>query len=73
LQSLKRADKALAWRGDCNARDFRGAFARGYLVTDFVFESATRRGFYVLILTESGAEIGADGVSLRMIWRVERE
>jgi predicted GNAT superfamily acetyltransferase len=61
FQSLKRADKtlALAWR--MQTREiFERAFGRGYLVTDFVFESATRRGFYVLILTESGGETGAD-------------
>jgi len=61
FQSLKRADKALALAWRLQTREiFEGAFARGYMVTDFVFESASRRGFYVLIRTEPDAETGAD-------------
>ena len=61
FQSFKRADPslALAWR--LQTREiFEDAFAHDYLVTDFVFEPSSRRGFYVLIRTESSAEAGAD-------------
>jgi chorismate synthase len=61
LQSLKPTDRslALAWR--MQTRDiFERAFARGYMVTDFVFESDPRRGFYVLTFTEPSEGPGAD-------------
>jgi predicted GNAT superfamily acetyltransferase len=61
FQSLKRADPslALAWR--LQTREiFEGAFAHDYLVTDFVFEPSSQRGFYVLIRMEPSAEAGAD-------------
>jgi predicted GNAT superfamily acetyltransferase len=52
FQSLKHADRtlALAWR--MQTRDiFECAFARGYMVTDFIFEPEPRRSFYVLTRT----------------------
>jgi hypothetical protein len=61
FQSLKRADKslALAWR--MQTREiFEWAFAHGYMVTDYVFESTPRRGFYVLMHVEPSGEQGAD-------------
>jgi len=61
FQSLKRADRslALAWR--LQTREiFQWAFERGYMVTDFIFESEPRRSFYVLTHVESGQETGAD-------------
>jgi len=39
---------------------FEQAFARGYMVTGFIFEQNPRRGFYVLTYTESSGESGAD-------------
>jgi predicted GNAT superfamily acetyltransferase len=61
FQLLKRAERslALAWRLQTR-QIFENAFARGYMITDFLFEPSPPRGLYVLILTESGAEPGAD-------------
>ncbi len=61
FQSLKRADRelALAWRLQTR-KIFEDAFARGYMVTGFVFESTPGRGFYVLTHTGTGEESGAD-------------
>ena len=63
FQSLKRADRALAlalaWRRQTR-EIFQWAFARGYMVTDFIFEPEPRRSFYVLTHVESGQGSGAD-------------
>ncbi len=61
FQSLKRADPtlALAWRMQTR-RIFERAFSHGYMVTDYVFESNPRRGFYVLTHVEPGGRPGAD-------------
>ena len=61
FQSLKLMDKslALAWR--LQTREiFEWAFAHGYMVTDYVFESNPRRGFYVLTHVEPSEDTGAD-------------
>jgi predicted GNAT superfamily acetyltransferase len=61
FQSLKSADRslALAWR--LQTREiFERAFAHGYMVTDYIFESKLRRGFYVLTHIETSGEPGAD-------------
>jgi predicted GNAT superfamily acetyltransferase len=61
FQVIRHTDRALALAWRMQTRDiFRQAFARGYMVTDFVFEPNPRRGFYVLTFTGSGDESGAD-------------
>jgi len=57
FQSLKRADAALALAWRMQTREiFEGAFARGYMVTDYVFEPESGRGFYVIThIASSGA------------------
>ena len=61
FQAIRHTDRALALAWRMQTRDvFRQAFARGYMVTDFVFEPNPRRGFYVLTYIESGSESGAD-------------
>ena len=61
FQAIRHTDQtlALAWR--MQTRDiFEQAFARGYLVTDFIFEPNPRRSFYALTYTGSSGEQGAD-------------
>jgi predicted GNAT superfamily acetyltransferase len=61
FQLLKRADQALAlaWRMQTRGI-FEHAFARDYIVTDFVFEPEPKRGFYILTYIESSEKPGAD-------------
>jgi len=61
FQSLKRADPALALAWRMQTRQiFEYAFRQGYMVTDYIFESISRRGFYVITRVESGSRPGAD-------------
>ena len=61
FQLLKQADRALALAWRLQTREiFEWAFAHGYMVTDYVFESNPRRGFYVLTHVEPREGTGAD-------------
>jgi predicted GNAT superfamily acetyltransferase len=61
FQVIRHTDRALALAWRMQTREvFEQAFARGYMVTDFIFEPNPRRGFYALTYTESSGESGAD-------------
>jgi len=53
FQLMKSTDRALALAWRMQTREiFEWAFVHGFMVTDYVFESSSRRGFYALIHTE---------------------
>jgi predicted GNAT superfamily acetyltransferase len=61
FQAIRHTDRALALVWRMQTRElFREAFARGYMVTGFVFEPNPRRGFYVLTYIEPDRGSGAD-------------